>query len=517
MNGAQALFETLVAAGLDTCFANPGTSEMHLVTAIGQSANMRPVLCLFEGVASGAADGYARMRDRPALTLTHLGPGFANATANFHNARKAHVPMVNIVGDHAPYHLQYDAPLTSDVPGHVRLHSHWQRAARSAQDLSRAGAEAVQAAFTGAGKIATVIAPANFAWEGTEGAAPPLPRLPIGQVGEETIAAIAKRLRNGRRTGILLGGRAQREDALMIAGRIAAASGARLLGETFPPRLARGAGRVRLDRIPYFAEQAIEFLRDLEQVVLVAVPEPVAFFAYPEIPSRLLPPGCTVHELVGIDEDVPDALARLAAAVGAAADTPPLQVARRPEIAAGRLTPAAIAACVAKHLPANAIVCDEAITGSLDLYRATEGAAPHDFLALTGGAIGIGLPLALGAAIACPERPVFALQADGSAMYTVQALWSMARENADVTVVLLNNASYAILNVELARLKAGAPTPKTLAMLDLGNPVLDWVSLARGMGVAARRVEDTAGFERALEAARHGVGPKLIEVMVSAR
>ncbi|MBI4694644.1 MAG: acetolactate synthase large subunit [Gammaproteobacteria bacterium] len=516
MNGAQALFETLVAAGLDTCFANPGTSEMHLVTAIGQSARMRPILCLFEGVASGAADGYARMLDRPALTLTHLGPGFANAMANLHNARKAHVPMVNIVGDHAPYHLQYDAPLTSDVAGHVRLHSAWHRAARSAQDLSRAGAEAVQAATTGAGRIATVIAPANFAWEPADGAAPPLPAPAQGRTSDATIAALATLLGNGRRTGLVLGGRAQRAEALVMAGRIAQATGARLLGETFPPRLARGAGRVKLERIPYFAELAIEFLEDLDQVVLVAVNEPVAFFAYPNVPSRLLPERCAIHELVGLDEDVPDALARLAAAVGATTDAP-LQRHELPPIPEGPLTPAAIGACVAKHLPANAIVCDEAITCSLDLYRATEGAAPHDFLAITGGSIGIGLPLAFGAAIACPDRQVVALQADGSAMYTVQALWSMAREQTDVTVVLLNNASYAILNVELARLQAGAPTPKTLTMLDLGNPVPDWVSLAKGMGVSADRVEDTVGLERALAQAAATRGPKLIEVMVARR
>lgn len=514
MNGAENLLQTLVEAGLEVCFSNPGTSEMHLVSAIGNSERMRPVLCLFEGVASGAADGYARMADKPALTLLHLGSGFANSMANQHNAKRAHVPLVNMVGDHAVYHLKYDAPLTSDVAGHARLVSDFVRVSESADDLALAGAESVQAALRGAGKVATFIAPANHAWEKATRPAAPLQSAGLEPVGEEALEAVAARLDNGKRTLLLLGGRAVREDGLRAAGRIARARGARLLCEVFPARLQRGAGRIPLERLPYFAEAALAALADVEQLVLVGASAPVAFFAYPDKPGWLAPEDCEIVTLATADQDAAGALLDLADRIGARHEMPPVAAVTDLPPPSGPLTPVAIGHSLVRWMPDDAVVVDEAATCGLGIFPATAQAPRHDWLTLTGGAIGDGLPMALGAAVACPQRKVVALQADGSAMYTLQALWSMAREQADVTVVIMNNRSYAILNVELARVGAGRPTPKTLSMLDLSRPNLDFVALARGMGVPASRAASAEEFDALLADALATPGPRLIEALV---
>lgn len=514
MNGAQNLLASLADSGIEVCFANPGTSEMHLVSAIGGSDRVRAVLCLFEGVVSGAADGYARMTDRPALTLLHLGSGFSNSMANQHNAMRAHVPLVNMVGDHADYHLQYDSPLTSDIAAHARIVSDWVRVSESADDLALAGAQAVKASLRGAGKIATFIAPANHAWEEAATAVEPLERDAPAPVARATVEAAAARLRNGRRTVLLLGGRALREDALQATGRIAASCGARLLSEVFATRLQRGVGRVPVERLPYFAEEAVAALAGTEQLILVGADAPVAFFAYPGKPSLLAPEECEVHTLASVDEDIAGALADLDALLGAATEAAVVPQAPPPLPPAGPLTPLAIGLSLCRSLPDNAIVVDEAATCGMGLFPATVTAPAHDWLMLTGGAIGDGLPLSLGAAIACPERKVVALQADGSAMYTLQALWSIAREQADVTVVLLNNRSYAILNIELARVGAGHPTPKTLSMLDLSRPDLDFVVLAEGMGVKASRATSAEEFDQQFAAAVAAPGPHLIEAIV---
>jgi acetolactate synthase-1/2/3 large subunit len=517
MNGAENLLQTLVAAGVEVCFANPGTSEMHLVAAIGKTAAMRPVLCLFEGVASGAADGYARMTDRPALTLLHVGSGFANSMANQHNARRACVPLVNMVGDHATYHLQYDAPLTSDVPGHASLVSDYVRVSESADDLAQAGADAVQASLRGAGRVVTFIAPADHAWE--EAVEAVAPREPAGleTADGDAVEAAVEALQNGRRTVLFLGGRALREDALLAAGRIAAHTGARLFCEVFPTRLQRGAGRVVVPRLPYFAESAIEALAEFEQLVLVGAPAPVAFFAYPGQPSWLAPAGCEILTLATVDQDAAAALDAVAGRLGAVAAPALAEAAPELPPPSGELNPVAIGQSLTRLLPTDAVVVDEAATCGLGIFPTTARAARHDWLTLTGGAIGIGLPLALGAAIACPERKVVALQADGSAMYTLQALWSMARERTDVVIVIMNNRSYAILHIELARVGAGRPTPKTLSMLDLSRPDLDFVALARGMGVPATRATTAEEFDLQLAEAMGQPGPRLIEAMVVQR
>lgn len=514
MNGAQALLHTLKASAVDICFANPGTSEMHLVQAIGETDGMRAVLCLYEGVVTGAADGYARMSGRPAATLLHLGSGFSNSMANLHNARRAGVPLVNIVGDHATYHLQYDAPLTSDLLGHVRLPSGWVGVASSADQLSALGAEAVSQAYANGGQISTLIAPADCSWNPAGTPAAALPPATPAAPDANSLQQVASALGNGKRSALLLGGRALREQALEIAGRIAAATGAVLLCETFPARLQRGAGRVAVQRIPYLAEQAQAFLQGYEQLILVDSKAPVAFFAYPDKASWLAAEDCQLLSLAEHRHDVSAALEGLATLLGATSDPAQCQPPMLPPLKGGALNMDSLGRSIAALLPEQAIISDEGVTNSAGVYMATQGAAPHDWLTLTGGAIGQGLPVAFGAALACPQRKVIALQADGCAMYTNQALWSMVREQADVTVVLLNNSSYAVLNVELARVGGSAPNAKTLSMLDLSNPVIDWTSIARGMGMQAERATSAERFHDLFDEAMKTPGPRLIEAII---
>jgi acetolactate synthase-1/2/3 large subunit len=515
VNGAQNLLNTLVNAGIDVCFANPGTSEMHLVMSIGRTDTVRPVLCLFEGVVTGAADGYGRMADKPAITLLHLGAGFSNGMANLHNAKKAHVPIVNIVGDHATHHLQYETPLRSDVPAHARICSDWVRVSESANDLSASGLMALQTAMTGAGKIATLIVPANHAWETASAVSlAPVSFPGMEPVQSDIIADMASLLTNGKRSALLLGGRALREDSLAIAGCIADATGADILSETFPAHLQRGASRVKTIRIPYFVEKAVDFLKDYEQIILVGALIPVAFFAYPETPSLLTSPDCIIKILATVDQCPLNALKSLAEKLYAAHHPGQRQTRISLPQPSGRLTPQTIGRSLNILLPEQSIVSDEAVTCGLEIFNATEGAAPHDWLGITGGAIGQGLPVSLGAAIACPNRKVVALQADGSAMYTVQALWTMAREKTDVTVILLNNRSYAILNIELARVGAGEPNEKTLSMLRLTPPDLDWVQISQGMGVPATRATTAEEFHQQFAEAVRLKGPCLIEAMI---
>ncbi len=513
-NGAQALIRTLVDAGVRTCFTNPGTSEMHFVAALDSVPEMRGVLVLFEGVATGAADGYARMADVPAATLLHLGPGLGNGLANLHNARRARSPIVNIVGDHATNHVQYDAPLQSDIESVARNVSGWVRTSKSARSLAQDAVEAIAAAVGPPGQVATLILPADVSWsDGAQAAAPPAPAAPAKAPAAD-LDAIAKVLRGGRRTALLLGGRALREPGLLAAAQIAAATGTRLLAETFPARLERGAGLPAVERLAYAPEFAMVQLQGLEHLILVDAKAPVSFFAYPGKKSNLVPDGCEVRELAAPSADVLGSLEGLAEALGAAGARPELQPASRPERPRGPLTGETAAAVIGALLPEGAIVSDEAVTSGRTLPTTTAGAPRHDWLTLTGGAIGQGLPAAVGAAVASPDRPVLALQADGSAAYTIQSLWTMAREQLDVTVVLFNNRSYEILNVELARVGAQGAGDRAKAQLDLDRPGLDFVKLAGGFGVPASRAETAEDFGEALERALADPGPHLIEAMV---
>mgnify|MGYP003634084316 FL=1 len=514
-NGAQALMKTLADAGIEVCFSNPGTSEMHFVAALDDEPRMRAVLALFEGVATGAADGYARLADKPAATLLHLGCGLGNGLANLHNARKGRVPVVNIVGDHATYHMPLDAQLQSDIETVARnVSPGFVRTSMRTDDLCRDAVDAVVTARGLPGQVATLILPADVSWgEGATPAAPPAPMAPAG-ADADTVAAIAKLLASGGRTALLLGGRALREPALVAAGRLAARFGVTLLAEVFPTRLERGTGLPPVERIAYLAELAGVQLAQFEHLVLVDAKAPVSFFAYPGKASELVPAGCQVHTLCRPDQDAATSLQALVQKAGAGETLPALQPASRPARPRGRLSAEKVCKAVGHLLPERAIIVDEAITSGLMLGLMTAGCPRHDLVTLTGGAIGQGLPNAVGAAVACPDRPVIALVGDGTAMYTLQALWTMARENLNVTTIVFNNASYSVLNVELERVGAERIGPKARSQLDIGGPRLDFARLAQGMGVHAVRAETAEDFVRALEYALARPGPHLIDAVV---
>ncbi|MBK1874562.1 MULTISPECIES: acetolactate synthase large subunit [Marinobacter] len=515
MNGAQALMKTLVDAGIEVCFSNPGTSEMHFVAALDDEPKMRAVLALFEGVATGAADGYARMADKPAVTLLHLGCGLGNGLANLHNARKGKVPVVNIVGDHAIDHVKYDAQLQSDIETVARnVSPGFVRTSQTTAELCKDAVDAITTARGLPGQVATLILPADVSW-GEGGSPSVVPKqVESPTAGDSAIQAAVDAVRSGKKTALLLGGRALREPALMAAAKIAAAKGVKLLAETFPTRIERGEGLPPVERVAYLAELAGVQLADIDHLILVDSKAPVSFFAYPGKKSYLVPDSCTVHTLSSPEQDARGSLEKLAAALGADKAQPELQQLQRPSAPRGRLSAPKVCKAVGHYLPENAIIIDEAITSGLMLNAMTAGSPRHDMIALTGGAIGQGLPNAVGAAIACPERPVIALIGDGTAMYTIQALWTMAREQLNVTTIIFNNASYSVLNIELERVGAEEVGDKAKSQLDLNGPVLNFAQLAQGMGVHGVRVDTAEAFNHALDYALSQPGPHLIEAMV---
>jgi len=515
MNGARAIFETAASAGVELCLANPGTTEMPLVAALDEVPEIRAVLALFEGVCTGAADGYARMTGRPALTLLHLGPGFANGIANLHNARRAYSPIVNLIGDHATWHLEYDAPLTSDIDSLARPVSRWVHTSQSSDELGTDMAAALEASLSGERGVASLVLPADLQAAPSGG--------PIRFVGPESpvadancIALASMKLRDAESPILLLGGRALRANALPHAARIAAATGARLVSEVFPAHWERGAGLPTLERMPYFPEQAIEFLAPHDAVVLAGATKPVAFFGYDGTASELAPPE-TEFVAFGPEHNAAESLAAIADAL----DAPAVDIAPSPppavpsEDPGAAITTGSLGAWLARTLPDAAIVVDEGATSSLPFSVLSNGAAQHSLLSLTGGAIGQGLPVATGAALACPTRKVVALQADGSGAYTLQALWTIAREGLDVVTILCSNRAYRILQIELARAGIAEPGPKAQALTRLDAPPLDWCSLARGFGIPANRsvfVETNEQLASALERAFAEAGPHFIEV-----
>jgi acetolactate synthase-1/2/3 large subunit len=490
---------------------------MHFVAALDEVEGMRCVLCLFEGVLSGAADGYARMARKPASTLLHLGPGLGNALANVHNARKGHVPMINIVGDHATYHLQYDAPLTSDIEGIAAAVSHWVHTSASPDAIAADTAEAVLQA--GRGRIATLILPADVSWGNNPAGAESAPTIdPPAPVPAERVAEAVARLKAARNCMLMIGGREIDAQRGLMLSRIGKACGARVSTDVFPTRVARGAGTAVIDRFPYLAEVAIDPTRDLDQLILVGAKPPVSFFAYPALSSVIAPPGCDEFVLAGPDEDIDQALEAVLEQLNAVDVEPDVHQLEIPDLAEGKLDAAAAARAIARFLPENAVIIDEAITSGLPIALLTATAHPHDWLNQTGGAIGWGLPAAVGAAVACPERKVVCLEGDGSAMYTIAALWTMAREHLDITVVVFNNRKYSILELEFARTGArgGVPGPKAASMLDIGSPDLDFVEIARGMGVQAARATTAEEFNHLFEEAMEARAPRLIDAMLPA-
>jgi acetolactate synthase-1/2/3 large subunit len=512
VNGAQALIASLVGAGVDVCFMNPGTSEMHFVAALDSVPRMRGVLALFEGVATGAADGYARIAGRPAAVLLHLGPGLANGLANLHNARRAGSPVLTIVGAHATGHVRYDAPLQSDIEALARTVSGWVHTSGTTRDLARDAMRAVAAARRG--RIATLILPADVSWSDGGALVPArsaAEHLSSTIVDDSQITPVADLL--SPQAMLFLGGQALSEPGLRAASRISAATGARLLAETFPARMERGAGLPAVDRLAYLAEQAEDQLAGVGHLILAGARSPVSFFAYPGRASDLVPAGCSVTVLAERDQDAVAALEQLADLV--AAGTPPVLAAPAVRPAEpGPLTAISLANTIAASLPAGAIIADEANTSGFALPTALTGAARHSLLTLTGGAIGQGLPAGTGAAVAAPDRPVLCLEADGSALYTIQALWTQAREQLNVTTVLINNAAYAVLWMELARTAAGQAGERAARMLDLSGPTPDFTAISTGLGVPAVRVTTAEDLDRELRRAYAEPGPHLIEAIV---
>jgi len=518
MNGAESLVRTLIDEGVDVCFTNPGTSEMHFVAALDRIEGMRCVLGLFEGVVTGAADGYYRIAQRPAATLLHLGPGLGNGLANLHNAKKARSGIVNVVGEHATAHVALDAPLTSDIEAVARPMSDWVHTIGSSIGVEAAARAAVQAATTPPGRVATLVLPADCAW--TEAPQPPRAgarsgRLVRGPADPALVEAAARVLRSGEPTLLLLGGAALDEAALETAGRIAAATGCAVMSEFYCARQARGAGRVTAPRVPYVPDAAMAALAPYRNLLLVGAGEPVSFFAYPGKPGRQAPPGCRIVPVADVGQDLAGALQALAEAVGARSRAPAgVASLVRPPLPAGPMTLEGIGQVVAALLPEQAIVIDEAVSSGRSIGGVTAGAAPHDWLTTMGGAIGFGLPNAIGAAVAAPGRKVLVLEGDGSAMYTVQSLWTMAREGLDVTILVFANRAYRILQGEYAGVGAGTPGPRARQMLSLEQPTIDWVPLARSLGVEAGRATDLQGLARELARGFASSGPYLVEAVL---
>ncbi|MBN9003819.1 MAG: acetolactate synthase large subunit [Rhizobiales bacterium] len=513
MNGAESLVRTLVKGGVDVCFANPGTSEMHFVAALDRVEGMRCVLGLFEGVVTGAADGYYRMKGTPASTLLHLGPGLANGLANLHNAKKANSGVVNIVGQHAVYHIEYNAPLTSDIEGLARPMSAWVRTSPNSKSVARDGAAAIAAAKSS--QIATLILPADTAWNEADGIAEVPEDSQRASYSSQAVDTAAKILRGGGSENLLLlTGSALTEHGLALAARIAGKTGCKVMGQTYNPRMARGRGRFSIERIPYVIEQALPILKDFKNIILVEANDPVAFFAYPNKPSLLKPEGCEVHRMTTGGENSVAALEALAGALGAKPQDAPAQKLMEIAKPTGPLNHASIAQAIAMAIPENAIVVDESITTGRGFFPPTAAAAPHDWLQNMGGSIGFSTPVATGAAVACPDRKVICMVGDGSAMYTLQSLWTQAREGLDVTTIVFSNRIYQILRGEFDGVGAGKPGTRAMDMLSIDRPTLDWVALAKGMGVSGRAVTTADEFNKALAEAMAEKGPRLIEVQM---
>ncbi len=531
MNGAESLVRSLIAQGVEVCFSNPGTSEMHFVAALDKVSGLRCILGLHETVVTGAADGYARMAEKAAVTLLHTGPGLANGASNLHNARKAWTPVVNVVGEHALHHIKHDAPLTSDIQGIAKPVSHWVRTSETADVLAADGAEAVERANQYPGHIATLILPANTAWDSVspivvqnESKQPNdshdmnAEMLITGKrVADVVIQSIAAKLRLRSAEDhvcMVLGGRCLQADALELADKIAQQCNITLYAETFKARFQRGEGRVTVTEVPYGIDKAIDVLKPYKKVITVCANGPVGFFAYPDKPSKLYSEDAEIIALAGLYDNGLEALRSLVNALGAQDQQARLQQKiPHPYPDGSTLTSQAVGALVANHLPTNAIVVDEAVTSGVPVTECTKTAAAHDWLEVCGGSIGGGMPIATGAAVACPTRKVVNLQADGSGMYSLQSLWTQAREKLNVTTIIYANSSYAILKLELDNVQAESGRV-ALDMMELDRPNLDWVSLAAGMGVKARRAETVDEFNDALAEALAYDGPFLVEAVI---
>lgn len=521
MNGAESLIRGLASAGVNVCFANPGTSEMHMVQAIDGVSEMRAILCLFEGVCTGAADGYARMKDSPACTLLHLGAGLGNGIANLHNARRASTPLVNVIGDHAGYHVPFDAPLTSDIEDIARSVSAWIRTSGSPEALGQDARDAVRAALhgnpDGLGNVSTLIVPTDCAWgNGHAVLGPRLAREFAEVTNDGVIEAVDALGNSGPETVLMLDGAGLTAEGVQQAGRIAKKTGCRVFSTTFPARVEAGPGLFPVERMPYFPEQVISLMEPVKKLVLAGAKAPVSFFAYPGSPSSLVPSGCEVALLTHRHQDVVGGLKRVADALDAPEQADTVPHGNRPALPEGELSTAGVAQALAALIPDNSIISTDSGGGGA-AYPALQHSVRHSWLNITGGSIGQGGPAAVGAAVACPDRPVFALLGDGGAGYTIQYLWTAAREKLNIVTVIYSNRSYDILDVEYHRLGVNSVGDKAASLFSLSNPDIDWVSLARGYGVPGARASTAEGFIQALEEGMRTEGPYLIEAEVTGR
>lgn len=515
MNGAGALLKTAMAGGIEVCFANAGTTEMPLIEAFDSFPGIRPILGLFEGVCTGAADGYGRMKEKPAMALLHLGPGLSNGIANLHNARRARTPLLNVNGEHASWHLAADAPLNMNVAALAKTVSGWTRTTRSVKRLSRDMAEAIAATYYG--QIATLIVPADHQWSEYPGESINTPQVSYETLDPDVIEAAAKLIKSFPQTAIIMNGRALRSRGLAAAARIKAAVGCDLFSVTFPAYMDRGAGRVPVARIPYFPDEGMAALSSYQAVLLAGTEEPVAFFGYKGGTSYLLAKSVQKIRLDRERQDAAEALEALADALDASVNPSGGTVLadfHRPEAATGKLTAEKACITLAALQPDDAIVVDEGLTSSFAYYPLAATLAPHSFMNITGGAIGQGMPCSVGTAVACPERPVINIQADGSAMYTLQALWTQAREGLNVTTLICSNRSYYIVQLELMRAGYNTLGPRALSLTDLVNPALNWVKMSQGMGVPAVSVDTAEDLARELKIAFQEPGPHLIEMVL---
>ena len=516
MIGAEILIQTAVKAGIEVCFTNPGTTEMPLVCAFDSIPGIRPYLGLFEGCCTGAADGYGRMAGKPAMTLLHLGPGLGNGIANLHNAAKGGTPVLNVIGEHATWHRAVNAPLTMDIEALADPVSGWQRTCKTTASISQDTADAIAAAS--AGQVVSLIVPSDVQWSECADVTIHKPEIPSVSIDKDAIHQAAEMLHTKQKSALILGGRALRKQGLMAAARIKEVTGCDLLSERAPARIERGVGIPATEAIPYFPRQALELLTGYQVVVLAGTAEPVTFFGWQGYPSRLLNDTQQICRMTVDDKNLPQALTDLADALDApgmvgASDSGFSKI-ERPDIPRGTLTAVNAGVILAALQPENAIIVNESVTSGAAYLPLAVSAPPHTMMALPGGAIGYGMPCAVGAAIACPQRPVINFQADGSAMYTLQALWMQARDSLNVTTLICANRSYNILKIEFARADVTTPGPYARALTDLGNPAFDWVQISKGMGVPAVSVDRCGDLAKELKKALQEPGPHLIEMQI---
>ncbi len=512
MNGAEMILRTARSAGVQVCFANAGTTELPLVLALEAEPGIKPVLGLFEGVCTGAADGFGRITGRPAMTLLHLGPGFANGVANLHNARRARSPILNLIGDHTSGIIGLDPPLAMDIEGLARTVSGWYRSSHAPGELSRDVAEAFGASLHG--QIATLSIPNDYQLAQLDDHAVAVPQFAFDPLDSPSIERACRHFKSGRNVALILGGRALRHEGLRVAGRIRAFSGCDLLTENLPPYMDRGAGLPEVARVPYFPEQAIGLLSRYQAIVIAGTREPVSFFGYPGIRASLFSEDQPRILIAGSRQDPVEALECLADLLNAPNEsgTKVFSEIRHPHPAQGELTADKACQTLAACLPEDAILVDEGVSSAFSYYGMSHGLKPHSYITISGGSIGYGMPCSVGAAMARPDRPVINLEADGSAMYTVQALWTQARHNLNVTTLICANRSYNILKMELERFGVKSLGPNLSSLLDIENPSLDWVKLAESMGVPAVSVNTAECLANEIHRSLSSAGPRLIEM-----